>query len=86
MANKRQQGEKSSSSGRSRRPAEVPGPLRPAANPARGRHEQDGVDQQLDERELARRNAKPRSPRATAKMPNDRKASTSNQGGKRAPK
>jgi len=81
---RKKKGEKSSSSGRSSRPAEVPGPLGPAANPTRGRHEQDGVDRELDKRKNARKNAKPRSPRGTLKGPNDRKASTSRKSGERA--
>lgn len=68
MSVKKQKGEKSSSSsGRSSRPAEVPGPLGPSANPTRGRHEQDGVDKNLDKREVARKNAKPRSARDTSR-------------------
>lgn len=85
MAARKQKVEKSASSGRSRRPSEVPGPFGPAENPTRGRHEQDGVDQGLDERKNVRKNAKPRSARETLKGPNDRKASTSRKSGKRAP-
>ena len=59
----KQQGGKSSSSGGSSKPAKMPKPSGPAADPTRGRHEQDGVDENLDKRELARRNTKPRSPR-----------------------
>lgn len=64
MADKKQKGGKPASSGRSRPPAKVPGPPGPKANPTRGRPEQDGVDQNLDKREIARKTAKPRSPRA----------------------
>lgn len=79
MAAKKQKGGKSSSSGRSR-PAEVPAPRTPA-NPTRGRQEHDGVDENLDERALARRHQKPRSARATMKGPNNRKGSTSGKKG-----
>jgi hypothetical protein len=85
MAGKKQKGEKSSYSGGSPRPAEVPGPLGPSTDPLRGRHEHDGVDRGLDERAIARKNAKPRSSRGTLKGPNDRKAATSRKSGKRAP-
>ena len=85
MAVRKKQGEKSSSPGRSSRPADVPKPLGPAPNPTRGRHEQHGVDQYLDERANVRKNAKPRSPRGTLKGPNDRKASTSRRSEKGAP-
>ena len=63
MAARKQKGGKPASSGSSRPPAKVPGPLGPIANPTAGRHEQDGIDQNLDKREIARKNAKPRSPR-----------------------
>lgn len=69
MAAKKQPGKKSS-------------PRTPAANPTRGRHEQDGVDPNFDGREMARKNLKPRSARQTLKGPNDRKASTSQKRGK----
>ncbi len=74
MAGSKQKTRKSSSSGQTRRPAKSPGPLGPAANPTRGRHEQAGVDQNLDEREMARKNAKPRSARQTLRGPDNRKA------------
>ena len=86
MTAKKQKGGKSSPSGRSRQAAEVPGPPGPAAPPTRGRQQQDVVDHGLDERELARKNLKPRSARETVKPPNDRKASTSRKGGKRTSK
>lgn len=73
MAGSKQKTRKSSSSGKSRKPSEKPGPLEPAANPTRGRHEQAGVDQNLDEREMARKNAKPRSAREAMRGQNDRK-------------
>ncbi len=84
MADKKQKSEKSSPPGRSRRPARVPGPVGLDANPTRGRHEQDGVDHEVDKRQVARKNAKPRSARETLKAPNDRKASTSRKSVKRA--
>ena len=83
MAIKKQKGGKSSSS---TRPAKMPRPSGPAAKPTRGPQEQDGADQDLDKRELARKNTKPRSARETLKGPNDRKGSTSQKSGKRASK
>ncbi len=78
MAAKKQKGVKSSSTGRSVRPAEMPQP--PAAKPVRGRDEPVGGNRKVDERELVRKNAKPRSPRETLKGSNSRKASTSRKG------
>jgi hypothetical protein len=47
---------------------------------------QEGFDQNVSEREMARKNAKPRSARETMKGPNDKKGSTSRKSGKRSPK
>ncbi len=82
MPDKKRKADKSSSSGHSRRA--VKGLTGPAADPTRGRREQAGVDPNLDERATARKNAKPRSAREALKGPNDRKASPSQKGGRRA--
>lgn len=84
MAAKKQKSGKPSLPERSPRPAPGPGPVGLDANSTRGRHEQDGVDHEVDKRQVARKNAKPRSARETLKAPNDRKASTSRKSAKRA--